>query len=358
MPDRAGNQDVNSRTAQARRQRSSAGNGPQPFEHQQQLQQQHKYAQPKRTPGTASRTSSAVSSPAHAETVVGRQGGREAGHVAGALLGPQPQFVQSPSSFSPYGETAGGPLDSWDWNIAGSYGQFGGYFEPQGELAQQLQTQNIQPQDFGVPLPVYSHRRESFRQPTPSQPPVLSSQQSSPATLLRPPPRPSQRPMIQTGMKRKAESEPGSASSAATPSTFDHQAYRRATSQSRSSSVSESIEARGESQTAGPSQTQAERRSSASEMTQGAAATATITETAARSADEPSQPQRTTSASKPQDQSLSNKEKTVAAAKAARKIPELPVTALSVLPAGKVFPIQIGCDLFRLSGASISSDGE
>ena len=30
----------------------------------------------------------------------------------------------------------------------------------------------------------------------------------------------------------------------------------------------------------------------------------------------------------------------------------------TVLPAGKVFPIQIGSELFRLSGASISSDGQ
>jgi hypothetical protein len=29
----------------------------------------------------------------------------------------------------------------------------------------------------------------------------------------------------------------------------------------------------------------------------------------------------------------------------------------SILPPEKVFPIQIGSDLFRLSGASISSDG-
>jgi hypothetical protein len=29
----------------------------------------------------------------------------------------------------------------------------------------------------------------------------------------------------------------------------------------------------------------------------------------------------------------------------------------NILPHERVFPIQIGCDLFRLSGASISSDG-
>ncbi|KAF2461762.1 hypothetical protein BDY21DRAFT_312453 [Lineolata rhizophorae] len=41
-----------------------------------------------------------------------------------------------------------------------------------------------------------------------------------------------------------------------------------------------------------------------------------------------------------------------------RRIPEVPGTTnvSSVLPAGKVFPIQIGSELFRLSGASISSD--
>lgn len=32
--------------------------------------------------------------------------------------------------------------------------------------------------------------------------------------------------------------------------------------------------------------------------------------------------------------------------------------AAEMLPSGKVFPIQIGSELFRLSGASISSDGE
>jgi hypothetical protein len=40
-----------------------------------------------------------------------------------------------------------------------------------------------------------------------------------------------------------------------------------------------------------------------------------------------------------------------------RKIVETPVGA-DMLPAGKVFPIQIGSELFRLSGASLSSDGK
>jgi hypothetical protein len=42
---------------------------------------------------------------------------------------------------------------------------------------------------------------------------------------------------------------------------------------------------------------------------------------------------------------------------APRRIAETRAGA-EVLPSGKVFPIQIGSELFRLSGASISSDGE
>jgi hypothetical protein len=41
-----------------------------------------------------------------------------------------------------------------------------------------------------------------------------------------------------------------------------------------------------------------------------------------------------------------------------RTIPDVNVSIGAVLPAGKVFPIQIGSELFRLSGASISSDGQ
>jgi len=40
-----------------------------------------------------------------------------------------------------------------------------------------------------------------------------------------------------------------------------------------------------------------------------------------------------------------------------RRIAGLP-NFTTVLPAGRVFPIQIGSELFRLSGASISSDGQ
>jgi hypothetical protein len=46
-----------------------------------------------------------------------------------------------------------------------------------------------------------------------------------------------------------------------------------------------------------------------------------------------------------------------AEASTARRIAEVAAHLTTVLPAGKVFPIQIGSDLFRLSGASLSSDG-
>lgn len=40
-----------------------------------------------------------------------------------------------------------------------------------------------------------------------------------------------------------------------------------------------------------------------------------------------------------------------------RRVVEMAAHSSNMLPAGQVFPIQIGSDIFRLSGASISSDG-
>lgn len=47
-----------------------------------------------------------------------------------------------------------------------------------------------------------------------------------------------------------------------------------------------------------------------------------------------------------------------AASTSTRRVAEAAADAASTLPAGRVFPVQIGSELFRLSGASISSDGE
>lgn len=41
-----------------------------------------------------------------------------------------------------------------------------------------------------------------------------------------------------------------------------------------------------------------------------------------------------------------------------RRVVEAAADAASILPPGRVFPVQIGSELFKLSGASISSDGE
>jgi hypothetical protein len=41
-----------------------------------------------------------------------------------------------------------------------------------------------------------------------------------------------------------------------------------------------------------------------------------------------------------------------------RRIVEMAGMTPSILPAGRVFPIQVGCELFKLSGASIASDGK
>lgn len=59
-----------------------------------------------------------------------------------------------------------------------------------------------------------------------------------------------------------------------------------------------------------------------------------------------------------QSKTSSSKQKETVDATQDRRIAEISAKLTTVLPAGKVFPIQIGSDLFRMSGASISSDGQ
>jgi hypothetical protein len=54
------------------------------------------------------------------------------------------------------------------------------------------------------------------------------------------------------------------------------------------------------------------------------------------------------------DEANSGRTPSIMRATRAQSFPEIP----KILPHEKVFPVQIGCELFRLSGASISSDGQ
>lgn len=244
--------------------------------------------------------------------------------------------AQTPGQFPGYGFSPGGPL-VWDWNSSIEFPDFANHYEPQGELVQELENPNVPANDFSLPLPV-TNAGSSYQPAQQIQTPNSTSAQNP----LSPPPKPPTRPAVQTGMKRKAESEPNSAVSQAVSFSGEAQPNPAKRPNKSRSSSSASI-------TSPAVATSADARRSSTGMTQITTAVAS-TETA------------------PQTNSTTNNEQQKKASKGTgpqgrvidfskpRRIVESPGGA-DHLPAGKVFPIQIGSELFRLSGASLSSDG-
>ena len=213
---------------------------------------------------------------------------------------------------------------AWDWGNATGIVDYPPQYEPQGELVQELQNQHAPAAaDFSIPLAainVNANASASALHPSPR--PVLPAQSSVPHKPLPIPPRPAQRLSLQTGMKRKADTEPDSGASQAPNGSFDDKSSKRQ-AKSRASSVTSAIS---------PS---------------------TIAATAAfvpASMTGPTDPESTAS-------STTGSQGRATDVSAPRRVVESRGSA-DVLPSGKVFPIQIGSELFRLSGASISSDGE
>ncbi|KAF2756968.1 hypothetical protein EJ05DRAFT_422116, partial [Pseudovirgaria hyperparasitica] len=224
---------------------------------------------------------------------------------------------------------------SYDWDGTVDYTGISEYYEPQGELVQDqegvTQAEGFPGHDFDIP---YLATTPELAQSSVSATPA-SQQQLSPLRASRPP-----QPLEQTsnpGMKRKADStEPTSATTAAaapipdlgppsklsktrsTPHTFHSEtlAARPSHDETRASVRRRQAEDSALSSEDGDAES-SQRKGSHSESTQS--------------------------------------EKDKAQVKA-RRIVEGPNQFNSVLPAGKVFPIQVGSELFRLSGASISSD--
>lgn len=254
----------------------------------------------------------------------------------GAQESPLPP--QAPGQFPNYSFGPGGPL-VWDWNNSIEFPDFTNHYEPQGELVQELQNQNIPSNDFSIPLPV-TNADTAF----PSTQQIQTTASTSTQNPLSPPPKPPRRPAVQTGMKRKAESEPNSAvSQAASTSGEPQQNPAKRVNKSRSSSSA--------SVTSPAVATTSEARQPS--MTQTTAAAAAAAETAPQAnANVDSDKQWRKEPSK----GTGPQGKVIDISKP-RKIVESP-SGYDILPAGKVFPIQIGSELFRLSGASLSSDGK
>lgn len=234
----------------------------------------------------------------------------------------------------------------WDWENSIDFTDVADFYEPQGELTQaQYQPPG---QDFSFPHAI-SASEPSLSANSPQLTPSACSPSldasnplaSLPFAFLPPPARASTSASAQPAMKRKDRSESASiGSSAALPYGNDsiHEPAAKRTATSRSSSVAEE----SPTVTQGPSFVNP-RGGSPDGL--GNATRGTPGISAAQSAAQagPAGAANASNAAQP-------------TATRPRKIAEIGNKYSAILPAGKVFPIQIGNELFRLSGASISSD--
>ena len=135
----------------------------------------------------------------------------------------QPQHVV-PGQFTNFGFSPPAPL-GWDWTNSVDFSEFTNQYEPQGELVQELQDQSVPSNDFSIPLPIIAAEPAYQQlQQTQNALPTPTGAQNP----LSPPPRPpQQRPIIQTGMKRKVDSEPGSAVSQSASNTAENPTKRQ-----------------------------------------------------------------------------------------------------------------------------------
>ncbi|KAF2442916.1 hypothetical protein P171DRAFT_433289 [Karstenula rhodostoma CBS 690.94] len=227
-----------------------------------------------------------------------------------------------------YGFGPGGPL-VWDWGNTIDFTHHTPHYEPQGELVQELQTQQAPKDHYSIPFPVATTNttHQSPPQPSSAQPAVVQNP-------LLPPPRPTHRLSVQAGMKRKADSEPDSGIQAVNGPVEENPAKRQ--SKSRASSITSAASPVVATATA------PESRAHSAFMT-----TPAVLESTAQLNSEAQKRKEPSKGTGPQGRVID--------VSTPRRIAESR-GGVDTLPSGKVFPIQIGSKLFRLSGASISSD--
>jgi hypothetical protein len=206
------------------------------------------------------------------------------------------------SAFFP---SPGGPLVA-DGDTAIDFSRFGTFYEPQGELAPLAAAPPPATPTFDQPVPISG----PFAGPTVFPAPTIPAPIAPPAPDAGPAAGATSRgPMTsRAGLKRKAGAASLAASGAPSPTSA---AKRPAVESSRSS--------------------------------------ATMRVPPSSAAHSP--------ASALPDERPSRAAAGKAAAAAAARAGDIVARLSPVLPAGKLFPIRIGSELFQLSGASISSDG-
>ncbi|KAL6706006.1 hypothetical protein ACN47E_006108 [Coniothyrium glycines] len=300
-----------------------------------------------RTPDQAGEASQAHSSYGHYDAELdtyapGVSGDSNQTNVSGLssrFPGSGVQSQQISPGFAGLGFAPTTPVGGWDWTRSIDFSSFTQY-EPQGELAHESLNQSVSNNDFSIPLPIAFPQSayQSFLQAQ-SANPISPAAQTQ--ILLSPPPPPGlaqQRPVLQTGMKRKLDSEPSSAVSQSAGATSDNPSKRQNKSRESSDASTTSPAVADASEAHFPALTP---NATASSVDESAPRPAAQDDSSSEQRKDPSKgtgPQgRVIDVSKP------------------RRVAESP-HGLDILPAGKVFPIQIGSELFRLSGASLSSD--
>lgn len=245
------------------------------------------------------------------------------------LLINYPDFnAQEPpqGQFATYGFDSEAPL-AWDWGGAMDFSEFTNNYEPQGELIQEPRNQGVSANDFNI-AHLASTSESAYRSSHQPQGAAPGAQKP-----FSPPPRPPQRPAIQTGMKRKAESEPSSAVSQSASVTTENPPKRP--NQSRTSSTVSPPPA----------------------LTDASMTQITVASAAAEHAPHSTQQGHNEAQRRNEQNKGTGPQGRVIDVSKPRRVVESHGGS-DTLPAGKVFPIQIGSELFRLSGASISSDGK
>lgn len=218
----------------------------------------------------------------------------------------QPQQIPSSPfpgfySFDPYAQVA------WGWAQSSEFAQLPAPYEPQGELIQELHDRKDPAEDFSSPLLV---------------------------NPLAPPPRPlPQRPAKSPKMKRKSDAEAQAISQQGT-SEQQNSTKRRAVSRASSTA----------SQSPAPTVLADAQPSPIANVAQIAAS---ANQSSIQSSVDAQWRKNTGKGTGPQGREIDVSEP--------RRVVESTGSG-DMLPAGRVFPVQIGSALFRLSGASLCSD--
>jgi hypothetical protein len=276
----------------------------------------------------------------------------------------QPQFLSSiphelleaePQTFDlgqlpGYGFPPGGPLVLGNPNPnqaqaggGGSGSGFGTYFEPQGELHAQLEAQFPAQHDFVTPTPLlrratnsFSKQSNSFGDSGRGTGMIAATRTFSSAEMSR---RGQAAPSVTTrsGQKRKADS------------LSDERRESQTMSPTRTAPASPELRRHS---AARPAPIRAEQ---SSPRVTRSSQQAPESEADGDDDDDEGQDRQTQTAES--DTRIAPPKLKQSDSSEARRVVEMAPHLTTVLPAGKVFPIQIGSELFRLSGASISSDG-